>query len=54
MELIDKNQVLTKSIVSILKTFMTKEIAMMYTAKKEVPGKKVFKKTIFYNIMSSK
>nr|XP_012216439.1 PREDICTED: uncharacterized protein LOC105668563 [Linepithema humile] len=45
---IDVDQTLSKNISNKLKIIMSREIALKYTAIKEINGKKVFKRTRLY------
>ena len=48
---IDVNLIVTKSIVKMLKLFLTKPVATQYTASRLVAGKKFINKTNFYTII---
>lgn len=48
---IDKNNVLTKSFVSMLKAFLSKDLALKFNAVKETPWKPAFKTTSLFHCM---
>lgn len=51
---IDKDQVVTKSLVNMLKKFITADIAMKFTGSKKVNDKFIMCNMVFYNCIKSK
>jgi len=51
---LDKDQVVTKSLVNMLKKFITAEIAMKFTSSKQVDNKFIMCNMAFYHCMRGK